>query len=112
MLISKRWLAVVAGISVVAAPIVASAAPLRAATPVHAFLYARNVSLTLRNDTGETLMLKVGDKAMTIDAGKSADVKAPAGTAVVVTQATAKHAAGEQLLVLSSDVSGATLRIS
>jgi hypothetical protein len=94
-------------------PSVASASPLRENIPVRAMTTnkIKMVNLNLANNTGSVLEVKVGDQPLTIEAGKTAKISAPAGTKIVVT-ASANHEVGSTLAELSNDISGATLRVN
>ncbi len=88
------------------------AAPLAAAVPVHAmFAKTKMVKFTLRNDSGQPLELKVGENLMTLDAGKTVELKIPVGTRVVANAATATHPAGSLLAEASPELDSVTIGI-
>ena len=60
-------------------------------------MFAKNktVKFSLRNDSGASLQLKVGDQIVSLDAGKTVALKLPVGTRILVNAATAKHQAGD-----------------
>jgi hypothetical protein len=88
------------------------AAPVNIHTPVHASI-AKNkvVKLAMRNDSGSLVELKVGDQAMSLDAGKTVALKLPVGTRILVTATTPTHQAGELLAEVSTDMNNATIAI-
>jgi len=81
-------------------------------SPVHAmFAKSKTVNLALRNDSGSPLELKVGDKVMSLDAGKTVALKLPEGTRIVVNAAAPKHPAGELIAEASTDLDDTTVAI-
>ncbi len=94
------------------APVCAMASPLRTKVPVRAFMGTKMVNLNLANNTKDTLDVKVGESAMTIPAGQTVKVSAAPGTKIVYASASATHAAGTILAQLSSEMSGATIRVN
>jgi hypothetical protein len=100
---------VVAGLSASAA---VYAAPANIDAHAHAmFAKSKIVKLTLRNDSGSAMELKVGDKVMTLDAGKTVALKLPLGTRIMANAATAKHQAGELLAEVSTNLDDTTVVI-
>ena len=88
------------------------AAPVAVPISVHAmFGKTKMVSFNLRNDTATPLKLKAGDNPMTIDAGKTMNVKLPAGTSITTEEATANHPAGTVITQVSGDLSGVTISV-
>jgi hypothetical protein len=100
---------IVAGLST---PAAVYAAPASSDAPVHASI-AKNkvVKLAMRNDSGSLVELKVGDQAMSLDAGKTVALKLPVGTRILVTATTPTHQAGELLAEVSTDMNNATIAI-
>jgi hypothetical protein len=110
--INRLTLAVVAT-SLLAAPAV-YAAPASISSPVPAmFTKAKitTVKLSLRNDSGAPLEVKVGDKVMTLDPGKPVSMNLEVGTRIVANSATPNHAAGSLIEEVISDHNGATIVI-
>jgi hypothetical protein len=70
------------------------------------------VHLSLANKSSSPLDVTVGETPVTVAAGETVKVSAPAGAKIVVTTATATHAAGETLAQVSPDLSGATININ
>ena len=70
------------------------------------------VSFHLRNDSGSALTLQVGDQQMTVEAGKTADIKVPEGTQIITVNATGRIAAGGVVTTVSKVLSGNTLAVS
>ena len=98
---------VVAGLGV---PAIVNAAPVDVHTPASAMpIKGKIVKLALRNDSGSTVELKVGDQVMSLDAGKSVALKLPAGTRILMNTPTPTHAAGELITEVSTALSNATL---
>jgi hypothetical protein len=94
-------------------PSVASASVLRAADHSVLPMFGNKVvKLSLANNTSNALDVKVGETPMTIAPGATVQVSAPAGTKIVVATATSSHAAGDVLAEVSSELSGATIRIN
>jgi hypothetical protein len=90
----------------------AYAAPTTLPLSLHAmFGKTRMVAFTLRNDSSAPLKVKAGDSVMTIDPGKTLNVKLPAGTSVTAEDATTSHAAGSLIAQVTSDLAGATIAI-
>jgi hypothetical protein len=110
--LNRLTLAVVA-ISIVAAPAV-YAAPTSISSPVHAMFSKTKtgtVKLSLRNDSGSVMEVKVGDKVMTLDPGKPVSLKLEVGTRIVANTATPNHEAGSLIEEVIKDHDGATIVI-
>jgi hypothetical protein len=90
------------------------AAPASISSPVHA-LFAKTksttVKLSLRNDSGSAMEVKVGDKVMTLDPGKPVTLNLEVGTRIVANSATPNHPAGSLIEEVISDHNGATIII-
>ena len=88
------------------------AAPVALPHSVHAmFGKTKMVNFNLRNDTTTPLKLKAGDSSLTIDAGKTLNVKLPAGTSVTTEEATATKPAGTVITEVTGDLSGVTISV-
>jgi len=110
--LNRLTIAVVAT-SLLAAPAV-YAAPASISFPVHAmFTKAKSttVKLSLRNDSGSPMEVKVGDKVMTLDPGKPVTLNVEVGTRIVANSATPNHAVGSLIEEVISDHNGATIII-
>jgi hypothetical protein len=110
--LNRLTIAVVAS-SLLAAPAV-YAAPTSISSPVHAMFgktKITTVKLSLRNDSGSAMEVKVGDKVMTLDPGKPVSLNLPVGTLIVANSATPNHAAGSLIEEVISDHNGATIVI-
>jgi hypothetical protein len=70
------------------------------------------VHLNLANKSSSPLDVTVGETPVTVAAGETVKLSAPAGAKIVVATATATHAAGDLLAQVSSDLSGATININ
>ncbi len=77
----------------------------------HMSLGGKTVKLSLNNATGQTVNIMVGTQAVTIDAGKTVQVSAAAGTNITFTSDTATHKTGDVLVQVSKDLGGSTLHI-
>lgn len=98
---------VVAGLG---APVYVHAAPSDNPMPVHAVLAkSKIVKLAVRNDSGVSAELKVGDQVMSLDAGKTMALKLPVGTRILMNSATPNHSAGELLTEISIELNNTTL---
>jgi len=69
------------------------------------------VKLSLRNDSGAPMEVKVGDKVMTLDPGKPVSLNLEVGTRIVANSATPNHPAGSLIEEVISDHNGATIII-
>ncbi len=96
-----------------------TAPPMYAATteissPVHA-MFGRTktstVKLSLRNDSGSAMEVKVGDKVVTLAPGKPVDLSLEVGTRIVANTATPNHAVGSVIEEVISEHNGATIVI-
>src|SRR5260370_36970595 len=91
----NRLAVVVVATSLLAAPAV-YAAPASISSPVHA-MFAKTkstmVKLSLRNDSGSAMEVKVGDKVMTLDPGKPVTLNLEVGTRIVANSTTPTHPA-------------------
>jgi hypothetical protein len=108
----NRFAAVaVVATSLLAVPAV-YAAPAAISSPIHAmFSKTKMVKLSLRNDSGAAIDVKVGDKVMTLAPGKPVDLSLPVGTRIVATTATPNHEAGSLIEEVVSEHNGATISI-
>jgi hypothetical protein len=98
--------------SLLAAPAVYAAPAV--SSPVHAMFSkskTSTVKLSLRNDTGSAMEVKVGDKVMTLDPGKPVNLDLEVGTRIVANTATPNHAVGSIIEEVIKDHSGATIVI-
>ena len=110
--LNRLTIAVVAS-SLLAAPAV-YAAPPSISSPVHAMFgktKTSTVKLSLRNDSGAPMEVKVGDKVMTLDPGKPVSLNLEVGTRIVANSATPNHPAGSLIEEVISDHNGATIII-
>jgi hypothetical protein len=110
--LNRLTLAVIAT-SLLAAPAV-YAAPANISSPVHAmFTKAKSttVKLSLRNDSGSAMEVKVGDKVMTLDPGKPVSLSLEVGTRIIANSTTPNHAVGSLIEEVISDHNGATIVI-
>jgi hypothetical protein len=109
----NRLTIAVAATSLLAAQAV-YAAPASTSSPVHAmFAKAKStmVKLSLRNDSGSAMEVKVGDKVMTLDPGKPITLNLEVGTRIVANNTTPNHPAGSVIEEVISDHNGATIII-
>ena len=54
----------------------------------------KTITLNFRNDSGEVVELRAGEKVMTLEPGKTATLRLPLGSQVCLNKATSKHAVG------------------
>jgi hypothetical protein len=110
---SKNLLAIVViGTSLLAAPAI-FAAPAGVISPVHAMFrnQTKPVKLSVRNDSSAAIELKVNDQVMTLEAGKSLDLKLPVGTRILTNNDTPGHPAGSLITEVIKAQDGATISI-
>jgi hypothetical protein len=109
---NNRFAAVViVATSLLSAPAV-YAAPASISSPIHAmFSKTKMVKLSLRNDSGAAMDVKVGDKIMTLAPGKPVDLSLPVGTRIVANTATPNHEVGSLIEEVVSEHNGATISI-
>ena len=69
------------------------------------------VKLSLRNESGAVMEVKVGDKVMTLDPGKPVALDLEVGTRIVANSATPNHAVGSIIEEVIKDHNGATIVI-
>lgn len=69
------------------------------------------ISFHVRNDSGSALTLQVGDQQMTVEAGKTADLKLQEGTQITTANASGHFNAGDVLTTVSTALSGNTLAV-
>ncbi len=91
-------------------PVVVHAAPANSDAPV-VLAKGKIVKFALRNDSGVSVELKVGDQVMTLDVGKTVSLKLPVGTRIIVNTPTSNHQPGELLAEASTYFSNSTLAI-
>jgi hypothetical protein len=109
----NRLIVAVAATSLLAAPAV-YAAPASISSPVHAMFSktkSTTVKLSIRNDSGTAMEVKVGDQVMTLDPGKPVTLKLEVGTRIVANTATPSHPAGSLIEEVIKDHDGATIVI-
>jgi hypothetical protein len=109
----NRLTVAVVATSLFAAPAV-YAAPASVSSPVHA-MFAKTksstVKLSLRNDSGAPMEVKVGDKVVTLDPGKPVSMDLEVGTRIVANSTTPNHPAGSLIEEVIKDHNGATIVI-
>lgn len=73
-------------------------------SPLHALFSngQKTVKFNLRNDTGTSLELKIGDKPATLKAGEVMGLKLPVGTRITTDTATDNHPAGTLIVEVSA----------
>jgi hypothetical protein len=109
----KNFIAiVVAGASLLTVPAV-YAAPAGVASPVHAMFRSqtKTVKLNVRNDSSVAIELKVNDQVMTVEAGKTLDLKVSVGTRIMANNTTPNHPAGSLITEVIKEQDGATISI-
>lgn len=100
---------VVAGLSV---PAAVYAAPVNRNVPMQvSFSKGKTVNVALKNASDTAMQLKIGDKIVSLDPGKSVAMKLEVGTRIEVGAAAGKHQAGELLAEVTSDLNNTTLTI-
>ena len=79
--------------------------------PVNAMMFSHSkmVSFSVRNDSKTPITLRAGDVEMTLDPGKSHDVKIAVGEKVVAVNTTANYPAGTVLATANTDLSDTTI---
>ena len=88
------------------------AAPSDTPSPAHATVAkGKTVKFSVRNDSGTSFELKLGDQVLAIDAGKTVDLKLPVGTQITMNSSTDKHKAGDLIAEVSTQFANATLAI-
>lgn len=103
--------AMVLSLSLVAAqPALAVAAPLPGTTTQT--LKLKTIHFNVRNDSGATVTLSAGEMRCTLEPGKTASLKLPEGTALIVVNGTAHIAAGSVVTTVQKGLDGNTLAIS
>src|SRR3954454_2933283 len=109
----NRLAITVAAISLLAVPAV-YAAPASISSPVHAMFgktKSTTVKLSLRNESGSAMEVKVGDKVMTLDPGKPVTLNLEVGTRILANSSTPNHEAGSLIEEVISNHNGATIII-
>lgn len=80
--------------------------------PVHAmFAHEKTVHFGVKNETAAPLKLKCGEELMSVDPGKTAQVKVPVGTKVTFVEASGPHAAGDLLAEAGGQLNGTTISV-
>jgi hypothetical protein len=100
----------VAGLSV---PAAVYAAPVNRNAPMQvSFSKSKTVKVALKNASNTAVQLKVGDKIVSLDPGKSVAMKMEVGTRIEMGATAGKHPAGELLAEVTSDLDNTTLTIN
>jgi methyl coenzyme M reductase subunit D len=101
---------VVAGLSV---PAAVYAAPANRNTPMQvSFSKSKTIKVALKNASDTAMQLKVGDRIVSLDPGKTVALKVEVGTRIEVGATAGKHQAGELLAEATSDLNNTTLTIN
>ena len=80
--------------------------------PVHAmFAHEKVVHFAVRNETAVPMKLKCGEDVVSVDPGKTAQVKLPLGTRVTFAETSGAHAAGELLAEAGGQLNGTTIAV-
>jgi hypothetical protein len=109
----KNLIAIVMiGTSIITAPAV-YAAPAGVHSPVPAMFrnQTKAIKLNVRNDSGTAIELKVNEQVMTLEVGKSLDLKLPVGTRILANSSTPSHPAGSLITEVIKEQDGATISI-
>jgi hypothetical protein len=109
----NRLTVAVVATSLLAAPAV-YAVTASVSSPVHAMFTntkSTTVKLSLRNESGSPMEVKVGDKVMTLDPGKPVTLNLEVGTRIVANSTTPNHPAGSLIEEVISGHNGATIII-
>jgi hypothetical protein len=69
------------------------------------------IKFTMQNKSTSPIDFKSGDQQVTLAAGESKTMKAPAGTSIVTTSPSAKGDTGTILTQVSGDMDGATVNL-
>ena len=104
------------GVMVMAASLVSAQAMYAAPAAVHApvnaiFAKVKFVKFTLRNDSAAPLKLKAGDTEVTLQPGKTVDVKLTEGQQIVAVETSPNYAAGAVITTVSDQLNGTTLAL-
>ena len=89
-----------------------AASPIRAIVAATPFAGAKMVHLSLANALTTSIDLKVGETPVTIAAGETIKLSAPAGAKITVVNAVPTHEAGSLLAQVGTNMSGATIRVN
>ncbi len=89
-----------------------AASPIRAIVAATPFAGAKMVHLSLANSLATAIDLKVGETAVTLAAGETVKLSAPAGSKITVVNAVPTHEAGSLLAQVAPSMSGATIRVN
>lgn len=90
----------------------AASSPLRAIVAAQPVAGARMIHLNLANSTTNAMELKIGETPVTLAAGETIKVTAPAGAKIVLTAAVGERATGEVLAEVTNYLAGATIRLN
>jgi hypothetical protein len=71
----------------------------------------KTVKFTIENKGAATLDLKSGDQAITLAAGQSRTMQAPAGTRIVTASDSARGQAGTVVAQVTDDMNGSTISL-
>lgn len=89
------------------------ASPINLHAPLNAmFAKDKNVKLSLQNDFKASVELKVGEKVVTLEAGKSLSLNLPVGTRIVANSDTSTIHTGTLITEVSYALNGATIHIN
>lgn len=89
------------------------ASPISNFVPAHAlFARSKTVKVDLHNTSSSSIELRVGEKVITVEAGKTITVDLPAGTRITTATATDKHPANTLIIEVYSALNGATINLS
>jgi hypothetical protein len=89
------------------------AAPANRNAPMQvSFSKGKTVKLALKNASDAAMQLKVGDRIVSLDPGKTVALKVEVGTRIEVGATSGKHQAGELLAEATSDLNNTTLTIN
>ena len=89
------------------------AAPMAVHVPVNAmFGNVKTVKFSLHNNTKEDVKVKAGETEMTVQAGKTLDLKLPIGTKVVAQTESANYKVGEVVATAVDTLDGSTITLN
>ena len=97
---------------VVCVSLVASqAAYASGAVHLHSTIKVKPVQISLHNVSAASIDLRIGDKVVTLEAGKTVSLQLPSGTRILADRATSLHEAGSVILEVTEQVNKGTLTI-
>ena len=109
---SRNFVITAAVVAAMVTPHIVYATPVNFHSPLNAmFAKEKTVKLSLKNGSGSSVEVKVGEEVMTLTAGQAVNLNVPVGTRIVANTDTGTVKAGTLIAEVSKELSGSVVTV-